>query len=303
MIRLGDTCEADELREGLTRFEEEYEPLLGLNEQSREVFVAQLIESLRRVRYRNTLRNTKYRFDLDSPNGYFDPLKGAIFSNRFGNFDEACWLVFLAVQFGRHRQHGWALSGAFYTRLAEGGRWTWLEVSGDPDAVLDWLEAHEIELRSLGAKFGNHRKYESLKARSNRGTGAAITSYVDWVGDSHFARFSSTGSPAERFAESYKSLDRVAGFGRVARFDYLTLLRDLGLVDLEADSMHLSESTGPVKGARLLLVGSVNSGIKPREVETRLRPMRDLLGISFDVLEDALCNWQKSPEVFKPFRG
>jgi len=53
MIRPGDTCEADELRDGLTRFEEEHEPLLGLNEQSREVFVAQLIESLRRVRYRN----------------------------------------------------------------------------------------------------------------------------------------------------------------------------------------------------------------------------------------------------------
>ncbi len=257
MIRPGDSSDADELREGLTRFEAEHEPLRGLNERSREVFVAQLIESLRRVRYRNTLRNTTYRFDLDSPHGYFDPLKGAIFSNRSGNFDEACWLVFLAVQFGRHRQHGWALSGAFYNRLAEGGRWTWSEVSKDPDAVLDWLEAHEIELRSRGAKFGNHRKYESLSARSNRGTGAAITSYIDWVGDSHFERFSGTGSPTERFAESYKSLGQVAGFGRVARFDYLTLLRDLGLVDLEADSMHLSESTGPAKGARLLLAGSL----------------------------------------------
>jgi Alpha-glutamyl/putrescinyl thymine pyrophosphorylase clade 3 len=27
------------------------------------------------------------------------------------------------------------------------------------------------------------------------------------------------------------------------------------------------------------------------------------LDVTFDVLEDALCNWQKSPARFKPFRG
>src|SRR5437773_11418448 len=27
------------------------------------------------------------------------------------------------------------------------------------------------------------------------------------------------------------------------------------------------------------------------------------LGVGMQVLEDALCNWQKSPDTFKPFRG
>jgi hypothetical protein len=34
-----------------------------------------------------------------------------------------------------------------------------------------------------------------------------------------------------------------------------------------------------------------------------LVPLREELDVGFDVIEDALCNWQKSPAEFKPFRG
>jgi hypothetical protein len=29
----------------------------------------------------------------------------------------------------------------------------------------------------------------------------------------------------------------------------------------------------------------------------------DALGVGMQVMEDSLCNWQKSPEAYVPFRG
>ena len=39
------------------------------------------------------------------------------------------------------------------------------------------------------------------------------------------------------------------------------------------------------------------------EMNGVLAKIEDSLGVGYDVLEDALCNWQKSPSVFMPFRG
>jgi hypothetical protein len=77
----------------------------------------------------------------------------------------------------------------------------------------------------------------------------------------------------------------------------------MGLVDIEADSAHLLGATGPLAGARLLLDGDKRSSSAARDLESRLSLVQAALGVPFDVLEDALCNWQKSPRNFVPFRG
>src|SRR5687767_649530 len=107
------------LHDMLDDFEADVAPLVGLGStQRREVFVAQLIESQRRNRYIETLRKGVLSSSaLDSSSGSFDPLKGAILSQRAGDHDEACWLVFLSVHFGRHRHNGWDLASQFYGRL------------------------------------------------------------------------------------------------------------------------------------------------------------------------------------------
>jgi hypothetical protein len=305
VIRPGDALEARDLYARLDKFESENGPLLGLTNESRDVFVAQVIESLRRVRFLRRLRGANIDAgSLDPQSGAFDPLKGAVYSARSGSHDEAFWLVFLATHFGRSRTHGWALSGNFYGRLGQGGVWSWSDAAADPEAVVEWLEANEASMRALGIGFGNHRKYQSLKARGSRGTGAAVTTYVNWVGSSHAKRIADGYlAPTERFASLFDSLQSVAEFGRTARFDYLATLGKLELADIEADSLHLAGATGPLTGARLLLSGSKSSKLAPCELELRLAPLRKTLEVSYDVLEDALCNWQKSPSSFVPFRG
>ncbi|WP_241150495.1 hypothetical protein, partial [Pseudomonas viridiflava] len=63
------------------------------------------------------------------------------------------------------------------------------------------------------------------------------------------------------------------------------------------------QATGPVKGARLLFGGKTSAGISARELETKIQQLDSELGVGMQVIEDALCNWQKSPGRFVRFRG
>lgn len=305
-----DREEARRLRGVLADFQASADPLPGLPDDVHiDVLVAQLIESQRRTRYVQRLLGMQLSpAALDGTGGSFDPLKGAILKERAGDYDEACWLVLLSVHFGKNRQSGWKLAGDFYSRLGDGELWDWPATSGDIIGMRGWLDANGNALRRRGGGFGNHRKYESLNAWETTGTGQVLATYVEWVGDgTHAERFAQVApaslTPSERFAALYASLRPVARFGRAARFDFVTTLGKLGLADVEADSPHLSGATGPLAGARLLMDGNTHSRSRASSLEARLIPVQQALGVSFDVLEDALCNWQKSPSHFVPFRG
>ena len=102
------------------------------------------------------------------------------------------------------------------------------------------------------------------------------------------------------FDRLYRSMAAsVLRFGRLARFDYLTMLAKLGLAPIEAGSPYLQGSTGPLRGARLLFGGNHDAA----ELDDWLVELDRDLQVGMQVLEDALCNWQKSPSTFEPFRG
>jgi hypothetical protein len=53
-------------------------------------------------------------------------------------------------------------------------------------------------------------------------------------------------------------------------------------------------------GAKLLLGDPL---LPVAQLEAQAMALGVALGISGDVLEDALCNWQKNPGAFRSFRG
>jgi len=186
--------------------------------------------------------------------------------------------------------------------------WNWKEVSHDVNRFATWLQQHSAALR-LNGPFGNHRKYESL--HSPNGTALAITSYTDWVleaGD-HGTLFAHAGgleaTPSERFDALYQAMNRVARFGRTAKFDYLTMLGKAGFADIEPGIAYLNGSSGPAVGARLLFTGRRDSQLGPVQLEERLAMLAEHLTFPFamQVLEDALCNWQKEPTNYRYFAG
>ena len=92
-------------------------------------------------------------------------------------------------------------------------------------------------------------------------------------------------------------------FGRLARFDYLTMIGRIRLAGIQAGQAYLEGSTGPLRGARLLFESVGGPALTAAALEARAAVLRGYLDVTFDVLEDALCNWQKSPAEFRRYRG
>ena len=299
------------LTDALHQYEQAKGVLPGIAQPERRVaLIEQLVASVRRTQYfEHLLTHPRGSSVADPATEAFNPLRAAILHERAGNRDEAFWLAFLFVHFGKHRRSGWRLIADIYGRLGSGTHWSWDAVTGDVNAFRKWLDENVAEIKSLEPRrgFGNHRKYESLGAWNDNGTGAVVASYVDWVGASgHDARIAQIASkatnPAQRFDVLYESVQEVRRFGRTGAFDYCSTLSKLGFVSIEPSAACLDGATGPLTGARLLL-SQPEERLSPAELEAMLAPLRAELSVGFDDLEDALCNWQKSPDEFRPFRG
>jgi len=301
---------SQEILEDIARFEETVRPLPGLlDRDARETFVEQVIDSEQRVTYFDQLAARQLDWSSADPaSPGFDPLKASLLHKAAGNYDEAVWLNYLFVHFGRHRAGGWRYVKDVYGRLGQGELWDWPAISADTTLFRFWLLDNLEELERPGPRgFGNHRKYESLNAWEPTGTGEAIASYVDWVMDGfgdHEARFATARSlgPEGGFDSLYTSMSAVQRFGRIAKFDYLNTLRKLGLLDVRPPHTYLVGATGPLSGARLLLDGP-ESALSARQAQQQLVEFSSITGMPADVLEDAVCNWQKSPSRYVRFSG
>lgn len=307
-MRPRDHQRVDHLSQQLTTFAEHVQPLPGIDDPAaRNTFIEQLLESIHRVEFVRLIQHRPIGEARTDPNsGLFDPLKAAIVQHRSRNDEEAFWLAFLFVHFGRHRQGGWRYAREIYGRLGTGERWDWANTRGNPAGFRKWLADNKDALRRPGAGFGNHRKYESLEAATSTGTGAVVESYVAWIGaaGSHEqlvqgARQVSEGNPGTAFDILFRSMRSVKRFGRTARFDYLTMLGKLGLADIEPASPYLKGSTGPLQGAKLLFASRRGT----LWLDQKTTELGNQLGLGMQVMEDALCNWQKNPTRFKQFRG
>lgn len=298
---------AQQLEAQLIEFHKQRIPLIGIIPiENMLAFVAQLVDSLQRVEYVHKVRARPVSpLRADPKSTLFDPIRAAILMVATGQRDEAFWLVFLATHCGKNLRTEWQLARELYG-MYEDTPWTWARVAADPKAYSEWLEDNRTIFQG---KFGNHRKYESLKS-GRRGTGNVLRTYVEWVKghDSHDQMITSAiaqakGNPRQAFALLYKWMDTVMSFGRTGRFDYLTMLAKVGLAAIDADSTYMKEATGPKKGARLLFDGQIDSKTSAQALETRVAALEKHLCVGMQVMEDAMCNWQKSPGKYLPFRG
>jgi hypothetical protein len=312
-VRARDERLAESINEALAAYESVVGPLPGIDSpEHRGSFVRQLVDSVRRNLYVMHIVDA----DLsplrgDPTSGKFDPLKAAVLFNRSTEYDEAFWMLFRFVYFGRHRVARWRYAANVYGRVGDEGRWDWASVSSDIGGFRAWLDANAAIVKGVRPHgFGNHRKYESLSGWSDAGTGAVVASYLDWVGPgcTHLPTFEaarrSAGDDASAAYDTlFKSMTSVRRFGRTARFDYLSMAGKLGLADIKPGRAYLLGSTGPVRGAKLLFDPPAGASSSAQVLDDRLIRLNEYLGVGFDVLEDALCNWQKSPGIFRPFRG
>lgn len=260
-----------------------------------DVFAKQLIDSINRVNYFNTLSQRPLSSKrIDPSSNLFDPIRAIIYL-KDKNYDEACWLAFLLIHFGENYQSNWSFIRSFYSNNNGVFNLGWNQISQNPALIDIWIA--NINTNGLRLKFGNHRKYESLSHLRQ-----VIESYIAWVyqNGGHTGLFRPTGSITDEqlFQQLYATMP-LFRFGRLAKFDYLSILYKTGLANIKADSCHLRGSTGPLKGAKLLF----GRNIKPVQLDQIAMALAQHLNIGYQEMEDALCNWQKSPDQYTYYTG
>ncbi len=283
------------------------------SEQRVNSLCKQIVSSIHRVQYVQKIRERNISaLRIDPTSNYFDPLKASIFYYDNGDIDEAFWLIFLSVHFGKHGKDGWRLLRDIYSQLGKKNHWNWKNTSSNPYKFREWLDINQSVLKDTETprRFGNHRKYESLDAWSNSGTGLVVESYVDWVKSigNHqnliIAAENIVGkNPGKVFDYLYNSMATVQRFGRTARFDFLTMIGKLNFAKIEPRSPYLQGATGPLRGAKLLFGNNNPIDVSTKELDKRLVELGDHLNVGMQVIEDSLCNWQKRPDDFVKFRG
>lgn len=282
-------------------------PLLGLSGTAeRDTFSQQIIASIRREDYFRLIQGRKQisAARSDPASDSFDAELAVVYFIQNNQIDEAAWLIFLMVYLAKPEE-GWTRLRDIYGMLGA-GRWDWHAVSNNPNAFEQWLAAHWTK---IGGKFGNHRKYESLDPATARPMGPAVTHYINWINASggherHFAAIirSAGNHPHSIFDAMFRALP-IKGFGRLGRFDWVAMLARYNLIPAEAGSAYLKGATGPSRGSRLLFQGNPNAKNSDVEVQKWLDQLDQHLHVGMEVLEDAICNWQKSPAKFKHFKG
>jgi Alpha-glutamyl/putrescinyl thymine pyrophosphorylase clade 3 len=294
-----------QLENGLLNFSQNETHLAGAQDPvARCVLAKQMIASLRRLDYTAIIKTRDINSDRANPDSdLFDPERAALLHARGGNLDEAIWLIFLSTHFGKHGRHSWRMLRDVYSGLGD-GTWTWARVSARPEAFREWLRAKNGFIRGA---FGNHRKYETLNPDSRSSTAIVVESFVHLCHPSPRGYFNAlthaTGNdPKEIFDAAYRGLT-IARFGRLAKFDFLALLGRLDLAPVKPGSAYLRGATGPLRGVRLLVDGDAGSRTSADQLDGVLQRLDLILDVGMQVMEDSICNWQKSPKRFVHFRG
>ncbi|WP_439498473.1 hypothetical protein [Bosea sp. (in: a-proteobacteria)] len=308
-MRQKDIERAKRISEGLQAFSANVDRLPGIaHPDALSSLVRQMIDSLHRIEFVRRLGERPIdQRRLDPAHDLFDPIRAAFLYREAGDLDEAGWLVFLATHFGYHVRHRWELTRRVYGALGEGPKWTWLRTSTNQNEFRRWFQ--ENSERIGGIPFGNHRKYESLRPDSQNNLADTIDSYIFWIGANRgFAQFiadktgDTNGDRFQLFDALYRS-STIVQFGRTAKFDLLTMLGKLGIADIEPPCPYLNGASGPLFGAKLLFQGDPSAKIPARVLSDKVVTLGQALDLGMQVMEDSLCNWQKSPQRYLPFRG
>lgn len=282
--------------------------LPGIDDETNlEVFILQIIDSQRRIKYiQKILEREHTNLVADPKSKAFDPLKAAVYFLNNQMIDEACWLIFLSINFGKNKKTNWALVKAFYGNLGDSENWTWEKITNDKVAFKSWIFENYQKLKTYG-NFGNHRKYCSLKPNI---FSKVILSYIDWIetngGHSNLfnkAINSSKNDPKDSFLSLYKQMNDVYSFGRMGKFDYLCMIGKMKLANITPGEIFLSEATGPKDGCFILFGHHNKADINLMNDKLTLLEQKINLEFGMQILEDAICNWQKNPNKYIYFNG
>ncbi len=277
--------------------------LPGLTSQGHvESFVKQLIDSIKRNDYIFFINSLQFSEQVTDPNSpAFNPIKAVSYYISIGDHEEAIWLIFLIIHFGKNKRYSWNLLRNVYGGLSN-RIWSFDSIQSDFEEFSLWIERNAILIKQ-NANYGNHRKYESIHQCP-----LVFRSYINLMGGSQFTYLNDISIAAENanldvFDELYRHL-RIYRFDRIGKFDFLCMLFKFGIIAHEPRKIYVEKATGPKIGSKLLFFNNRNDTSRSRIINANIEDLSRIINhpLKMQILEDAICNWQKSPNVYLSFR-
>ncbi|WP_172724547.1 hypothetical protein [Neorhizobium tomejilense] len=278
---------AKELSQAIDDFEQENGLLPGLSTaQRRATWIAQIISSLRRIDYvRGLLQRPIEPSRCDPHDILFDPIKAAAYLGKQGQRDEAVWMTFVATHFGKHLTDGWKLASKVIGSFDQGPVWTVAQYGSNQPQFEQMLQNNRPALEDMGisGRFSNHRQYQSKKPEI---ISAVFRTFHDWLYQQggfdnliHSIHIAHGQEPTGAFDALYRSLDAVFGFGRLGKFDFLTMVAKLELAPIEAGSTYMVGATGPLSGAKLLFHNDTKYKVTAAKIGPQVDGLDDYLKV------------------------
>lgn len=282
--------------------------LPGISKPSIESnFIRQFIDSYKRIKYIEVLKSRPIDTRRKNPNSdLYDPIQASILHLNDKDINEAVWNILLYVHFGKTYRNGYGLLKAVYGNLGNPQIWSMENFKNDILGFRDWLDGNQQQIKNLGG-FGNHRKYQSIRANAKSTTYQTLESFLTLINNDFDVFISSI--PITIKSDKYKYFDYlfkyfhdIVGFARLAIFDFLCMIGKVGILEIEPAHPYLGNS-GPLTGAKLLFGNQKNI----KELNLALKNLGDTCFMDYpfrmQILEDSICNWQKKPNTYKLFNG
>lgn len=207
------------------------------------------------------------------------------------------WVLYIATYFGKSSKSNWEL---FNRATFDNNKSIMLfeDIRKDLNKYFTYLSSFNF---FDGCAYSNHRKFTAKRLNGQKGVFESMEYIVENI-DQY-----SVENKMD-FDSMYKLAQKIPNFGRLAAFDFSCSLVKCGLIVEEPQSMYGEHSTGPLNAIGLLLKLTNNSS----SLEAKLRLCSDLMQwfqnnsnifMVGQVLEDAICNWQKNTSYYIQYRG
>jgi|GEM_PF-4226380 len=207
------------------------------------------------------------------------------------------WVLYVATYFGKNNKSKWDLFNRA-TFDKNGSIILFEEIEKDLESYFKYLLKSDF---FDGCDYSNHRKFTAKRLTGPKGVFQSME---------YFVRNINQYSVDDKidFHSMYKLGQKIPSFGRLAAFDFTSSLVKCGLNVEEPISMYAEHSTGPLNAIGLLLMLSNKDSSSMSKIDLCSNLMKWFLEhtnifMVGQVLEDAICNWQKNTSVYRRYTG
>lgn len=213
------------------------------------------------------------------------------------SLNNSLWVLYVATYFGKSNQSGWEL---FNRATFDSNKSIMLfeDIQKDLGKYFNYLASFDF---FEGCSYSNHRKFTAKRLTSEKSVFESMEYFVKNINQYSF-------EDRIDFHSMYKAAQKVPNFGRLAAFDFSSSLVKCGFNVAEPESMYGENSTGPLNAIGLLLRLTNNNSSSKAKLELCSDLMKwfqknSNIFMIGQVLEDAICNWQKNPSTYIRYKG